>query len=312
MRAEVKGQVIEWMAWTSITEKSGGALHVYLPERDMGVDAMVRESATGRRCAVQVKGRTDLNDGIFHVHVQTAEADVPDAVLLALVVDVESLTVREPVFVVPMSDVRELAPLVPYGADRSAYSVEIPFPPGARTHWLRFGCALSDLPVRLFLGLTMVEGGLQPGEARLNATGYVGEMALLRHLAASEVLSVFHAAPDYEFVEYLVLRVDTGRSLGLQVKCVEIRADDARGVVMFTGDVVAREDEYCVIFARVRSDGADAELHEDCFLVPAAEVARLAVRRDGRMELDVDMAGLESWRVKVRELVQVVEGMLGG
>jgi hypothetical protein len=310
MEPAVTGQTIEWLVWSAITARSGGALHCYLPLRDLGVDAMVRHRESGRSVAVQVKGRTRLEERILRIHVQTEEADVPGAVLVAVVVDERALTIAEPLFVVPMADLKRLAKVVPYGP-RRAYSFEVPYPPLGASQWQPFACSLEQLAERLLPTAAKLE---ESGESRLGATGYLGEMSLLRHLAASDVLSVFHAAPDTEFVEYLVLRIDTGKYAGVQVKCVEV--DDAGAGMLHVPQRTFSPGagDMMVVFVRVGDVGTDAALHPSSFVVPAADIAGLASEHDGRFDIDVNPSApgrLGKYRLAVTELRGRMEALLG-
>jgi len=306
----VTGQTIEWLVWSAITAKSEGSLHCYLPLRDLGVDGMVRHRASGRSVAVQVKGRTRLEEKILRIHVQTEEADVPGSVLVAVVVDESALTIAEPLFVVPMADLKRLGTAVPYGS-RQAYSFEVPYPPLGGSHWQPFACSLAELGQRLM----PVAAGLEESrESRHGATGYLGEMSLLRHLAASDVLSVFHAAPDTEFVEYLVLRVDTGKYAGVQVKCADL-GDAAVGTVQIQQRTLSQgADDVMVIFARVGDVASDAALHPSCFVVPALDIVGLAVSRDERLIIDMNPSApgaLGKYLLSVTELRGRMEELLG-
>jgi len=313
MEPAVTGQTIEWLVWSAITARSGGALHCYLPLRDLGVDAMVRHRESGRSVAVQVKGRTRLEERVLHIHVQIEEADVPGAVLVAVVVDERALTIEKPLFVVPMTDLKRLAGIVRYGS-RRAYAFEVPYPPRGASHWQPFACSLEELSQRL-LPVVAASGELEEsGEARLGATGYLGEMSLLRHLAASDVLSVFHAAPDTEFVEYLVLRIDTGKYAGVQVKCVEV--DDAGAGMIHVPERTFSQGagDMMVVFVRVGDEGCDAALHPSCFVIPASDIARLAFEHDGRFDIDVNPSApgrLGKYRLAVTELRGRMEALLG-
>jgi hypothetical protein len=313
MEPAVTGQTIEWLVWSAITARSGGALHCYLPLRDLGVDAMVRHRASGTSVAVQVKGRTRLEEKILRIHVQTEEADVPGAVLVAVVVDEQALTIAEPLFVVPMADLKRLATVVPYGP-RHAYSFEVPYPPLGASHWQPFACSLEQVAQRLLPVGAYAEELEESGESRFGATGYLGEMSLLRHLAASDVLSVFHAAPDTEFVEYLVLRIDTGKYAGVQVKCVEVDDAGAGMIHVPQRTFSPGAGDMMVVFMRVGDVASDAALHPLCFVIPAADIAGLASSHDGRFDINVNpsVAGrLGKYRLAVTELRGRMEELLG-
>src|SRR5690348_18347743 len=61
--ASASGQVFEFRLWALLTEQSRGALHVFLPLADRGVDAMVHRLSDGAYLSVQAKGRSSLVGG---------------------------------------------------------------------------------------------------------------------------------------------------------------------------------------------------------------------------------------------------------
>ncbi|MCA1696497.1 MAG: hypothetical protein LC749_18225, partial [Actinobacteria bacterium] len=147
MKPQSTGQVVEWLVWSTLVAQSQGELHIFLPTHDLGVDAVVRRPVADRAVAVQVKGRTDLNEGVYRIHVQADEAG-PGVVLVAVLAEVAALRLDARVLLVPMSEVAARAPLLRWGR-RMAYSVELPWPPGRASHWHEFAVPLEELGERL-------------------------------------------------------------------------------------------------------------------------------------------------------------------
>jgi hypothetical protein len=54
------GQVVEFKVWAELERQSMGGLHLFLPLRDLGIDAVVHRLADGAYLPVQAKGRTSL------------------------------------------------------------------------------------------------------------------------------------------------------------------------------------------------------------------------------------------------------------
>jgi hypothetical protein len=54
------GQVVEFKVWAELLRQSMGGLHLFLPLRDLGIDAVVHRLADGAYLPVQAKGRTSL------------------------------------------------------------------------------------------------------------------------------------------------------------------------------------------------------------------------------------------------------------
>ena len=86
------GQMAEFKVWAELVRQSMGGLHVFLPLRDMGIDAVIHRLADGSYVAVQVKARTSLTPaGQVHITV-TANSLVDDkALVVATLVDGEQL-----------------------------------------------------------------------------------------------------------------------------------------------------------------------------------------------------------------------------
>src|SRR6202165_89982 len=67
--ASASGQVFEFRVWAALTEQSRGALHVFLPLTDRGVDGLVHRLTDATYIPVQAKGRSALMDGEVHLVV---------------------------------------------------------------------------------------------------------------------------------------------------------------------------------------------------------------------------------------------------
>ena len=83
--ADRVGQAAEWLLWTELTLTS--LLHVFLPLRDMGVDAVVRVPGTDVAVAIQVKSRHVLADGKLHLLVRDSELHDPRATIVAVLAE---------------------------------------------------------------------------------------------------------------------------------------------------------------------------------------------------------------------------------
>ena len=55
------GQAGEFLVWAPLITQSGGRLHVFLPELDRGLDAVVHRLDDGSYLALQVKTKTFLS-----------------------------------------------------------------------------------------------------------------------------------------------------------------------------------------------------------------------------------------------------------
>jgi len=67
------GQVAEFKVWSELVRQSAGDLHVFLPLRDMGIDAVIHRLSDGAYIPVQVKGRSELTPaGQVHITITTS------------------------------------------------------------------------------------------------------------------------------------------------------------------------------------------------------------------------------------------------
>src|SRR5437879_5336891 len=57
------GQAMEFAIWSDLIKQSHGALHIFLPLLDRGLDAVVHRMTDRRYIPVQIKGRTALEKG---------------------------------------------------------------------------------------------------------------------------------------------------------------------------------------------------------------------------------------------------------
>ncbi|HVS48297.1 MAG TPA: hypothetical protein VHJ99_05285, partial [Candidatus Dormibacteraeota bacterium] len=81
------GQVAEFKVWAELVRQSMGGLHVYLPLRDMGIDAVVHRLADGAYVPVQVKARTELTPaGQVHITVTARSMQDDTALVIATLV----------------------------------------------------------------------------------------------------------------------------------------------------------------------------------------------------------------------------------
>src|ERR1700694_5616842 len=86
------GQVLEFKVWAELERQSMGGLHIFLPLRDLGIDAVMHRLADGSYVAVQVKARTSLTPaGQVHITVTASSLVDDEALVVATLVDGEQL-----------------------------------------------------------------------------------------------------------------------------------------------------------------------------------------------------------------------------
>src|SRR6266849_10306586 len=63
------GQVMEFRVWTELIQQSRGALHVFLPLLDLGLDAVIHRLTDGEYIPVQVKGRAAAGENSVEITI---------------------------------------------------------------------------------------------------------------------------------------------------------------------------------------------------------------------------------------------------
>src|SRR5438105_13444011 len=77
------GQVMEFLIWGSLIAQSYGALHIFLPLLDRGLDAVIHRRTDGRYIPVQVKCRTEAPNGFVEIGIPARELVDDHAVIIA-------------------------------------------------------------------------------------------------------------------------------------------------------------------------------------------------------------------------------------
>src|SRR5258708_29169739 len=76
------GQGLEFEIWSDLIKQSKGALHVFLPLLDAGLDAVLHRFTDGRYIPIQVKGRSQLEKGMVQIVVKADSLVDDDALLI--------------------------------------------------------------------------------------------------------------------------------------------------------------------------------------------------------------------------------------
>jgi hypothetical protein len=277
------GQALEFEIWADLIKQSQGALHIFLPLLDRGLDAVLHRLTDGRYIPIQVKGRSDLVDGKVHI-VVSADSLVDDSALLigALMQHVEGqldLVVEERVFKTLAS--RQV------DQGREVYEAYFSMHPG-RSHWHPYLVPRTQLAERI-LELSPSEAIqrvdpdlLKPSERHSPWLGFLGEAEVIRRLAASSQLDLFRPFPDLEIVEVLARDNVTGKFAGLQVKTATVgRKGEGEIHVRKAGlNLVAKT--WLVGLAWWQED---SEFDPQCLLVPAADIPKVGTEAGATIQI---------------------------
>jgi hypothetical protein len=138
----------------ALTEQWRGALHVFLPLTDRGIDSLVHRLTDGVYIPVQAKGRSALMGGEVHLVVWADGLADDDALLVAgLIVDGG---LGPTMLVVPEGDFKRLAELSQTGG-RPFYSMGFGMRPRSDSRWLPWLVPPDRLAERLGITPAMTE-----------------------------------------------------------------------------------------------------------------------------------------------------------
>ncbi len=192
--------------WTELIQQSHGALHVFLPLLDRGLDAVVHRLTDGEYIPLQVKGKSQAVNGFVEIVIPASELVDDRALIVAGLLTAEGLgpkllVVDEETFKRRAAQ-SEVQGVEVYSA---AFSME-----SATSHWRPYLVPRERLAERLMgssvplpaLGLGD-ETVLPPIDRYARWLGFLGESEVVRRLAENPELDVFRPFPDLEMVEVL-------------------------------------------------------------------------------------------------------------
>ena len=304
------GQALEFEIWSDLIKQSQGALHVFLPLLDRGLDAVLHRMTDGQYIPVQVKGRTALDEGRVQILVQAESLVDDEAVLIAtLVYDVPDqldLVVTERIF-------KQLA-AHDHSAGHEVYVAAFTMHP-TQSHWLPFLVPRSQLAERV-LGTTVSEAVrrlqpdlLKPSERHDEWLGFLGESEVIRRLAESSRLDLFRPFPDLEMVEVLARDNVTHDFTGLQVKAATVSQLHGEAEIhVRTATLVSDPTTWVVGLAWRKEINA---FDEECLLIPAADIPKVAIDNGPAMTINFRPASprrtpLDPYRKPLAELSRLV------
>jgi len=271
-----RGQALEFEIWSDLIKQSGGALHVFLPLLDRGLDAVVHRMTDRRYIPLQIKGRTALREGRVEIVVPAGSLVDDDALIIAsLVFDVPDqvdLVVTE----------RNFKQLAAHDVSRAkdVYVAAFSMHP-RRSRWLPFVVPRTKLAERVLERSVaqaieqIAPDLLRPSERHNSWLGFLGEAEVIRRLAESPRLDLFRPFPDLEMVEVLARDNVTRNFAGLQVKAATVSHRHGESEIHIrTATLTDDPTTWVVCLAwRNETNAFDGE----CLLIPAAAIPKVAV-----------------------------------
>jgi hypothetical protein len=253
--------------------QSAGDLHVFLPLRDMGIDAVIHRLSDGAYIPVQVKARSELTPaGQVHITVTASSLVDDDALVIATLVDGDRL--GSMVLVIDEADFRRLA-AHDMVEGREYLTAAFQMHVDGESRWAPYLVDRDRLAERF--GNTAADGVelAKPVDAvDRGEVGFLGEAEVIRRLAEEPALNVFRPFPDLETVELLARHVTSHRFRGLQVKTSGWDEGHMENRVHFRRSSFRPADStYVVILSWNRTS---LDFDDSCLLVPSRKVAELA------------------------------------
>jgi hypothetical protein len=109
---------------------------------------------------------------------------------------------------------------------------------------------------------------------RRGGLGFLGESEVIRRLAEVEHLNLFRPFPDLEIVELAVRHVLNGQVIGLQVKTVNIEADNRHPEVSVAiSSFRPAPTTFFVVLAWVPKE---RRFHDECLVFPSEDLLQIA------------------------------------
>lgn len=283
--ASASGQVFEFRLWALLTEQSRGALHVFLPLADRGVDALVHRLTDGVYIPVQAKGRSTLVDGEVHLVVWAESVSHDETLLVSGLITDGGL--GPTILVIPEGDFRRLADLTTWDG-RPVYSMGFGMQPRSDSRWLPHLVPAARLAERFGVAAEQLGAPEVPAAEpeRRNELGFLGETEVARVLAEYGELNLFRAFPDLETSELVAMNVATRRIVGIQIKTIGISAAQPAGTVMILASSFRPSPSTLFVVVAWRQD--ERRFDDECLLIPSEDVRRICEpsERGGHLAFD--------------------------
>jgi hypothetical protein len=270
---------MEFRVWTELIQQSLGALHVFLPLLDRGLDAVVHRLTDGEYIPLQVKCKTSAVNGFVEIVIPASELVDDRALIIAGLLTAEGL--GQMLLVVDETTFKSLAARsVVQGVEvyAAAFSMD-----SATSHWRPHLVARDRLAERLMgslpplPALESAEGTLLlPIDRYARWLGFLGEAEVVRRLAENPELDIFRPFPDLEMVEVLARSRITHRYCGLQVKTgvpAEAHGGEAR-IAIRKATLVPAASTYIAALAWMAEQ---KQFADEFLLIPTIDLAMIAV-----------------------------------
>jgi hypothetical protein len=309
------GQAGEFLVWAPLITQSGGGLHVFLPEMDRGLDAVIHRIDDGAYLALQVKTKTYLTGPEAVIAVYENHLFTPDQLVIGVHLDGDQLG---PFVLVADAATfkRKAARMVDRG--RQMLVADMPIRPIPGHRWSEDLVPFDKFAERL--GATRLEPVLALEVERVSdedrLIGFWGEQEVKRRAAFLEDCGLFRPFPDNEANEILVRRLATGATIGIQVKTAQLsQPADRRTILVNRSSLVPAPSTYVVAVAWMMPE---RRFHETCLVIPSQVIPALSSIQGPNYELHFRPAGsdrpsrLDRYRLPLESLTETFDKRLDG
>ena len=268
------GQALEFEIWSDLIKQSQGALHVFLPLLDRGLDAVLHRFTDGKYIPIQVKGRSQVHHDMVQIVVKADSLVDDDALLIgAFSIDTQNQ-------IDLLVDERTFKRLATHSISdgREVYEAAFSMHPG-RSRWRPYLVPRTQM-AEYILGTAPSEAlqRLDPDLLRPNGRhhawlGFLGEAEVVRRLAESSRLDLFRPFPDLEMVE-LLARDNVNRTFaGLQVKAATVKHPSGEAQFHVRKSTLTHTANTWLICLAWRQEATAFD--SECLVIPAAEIPRV-------------------------------------
>ena len=304
---------MEFRIWTMLIEQSRGALHVFLPLLDRGLDGVVHRLTDGVYIPVQVKSRGSTADSMVEIVIRGDSLVDDRALIIAGLHTAEDL--GPTLLVVDEATFKRMA-AHDFSEGKDFYSAAFSMRANKGTHWRPYLVPRDRLAERLLGGPPPPKvvwneptPELEPSERHNGWLGFLGEQEVIRRLAENPRLDLFRPFPDLEMVEVLARDNTAGGFVGIQVKtAVPLEWGEAH-LRIRKATFVPAPTTYIAGLAWLPDTGTFVD---ECLLVPTMDLASVAIDADDHWVLDFhphspEKTRLDNYRVRLSDLASRVE-----
>jgi hypothetical protein len=155
------------------------------------------------------------------------------------------------------------------------YSLSFPVNLRSKSRWRPWLVASNRLGEHFGVPLPVpAVAAEEPLRMRRGTMGFLGESEVIRRLAEAEHLNLFRPFPDLETVELAVRHVLNGHVVGLQIKTVNVEADNRRPPISVS--IASFRPAPTTFFVVLAWMPKERRFHDECLVFPSEDLLQIA------------------------------------